>query len=72
MFDTLADAAKSLPVGSRQPFQAMLFDDSDDVFKPFWFDIVRNDEGALIVTRQWQPGIRRDLTQYRSHSNSSK
>lgn len=66
MFDTLADAAKALQVGSREPFQAMIHDDSDDVRKPFWFDIVRNDADALIVTRQYQPGLRRDLTRYRA------
>lgn len=65
MFNTLADAAKALPVGSREPFQAMLHDDSDDQRKAFWFDIVRNDEDALIVTRQYQPGLRRDITQFR-------
>ena len=66
MFDTLADAAKALPVGSQEPFEAMVHDDSDDVRKPFWFDIVRNDVGALIVTRQYQPGLRRDITRYRA------
>jgi hypothetical protein len=43
----------------------MLHDDSDDVRKPFWFDIVRNDAAALIVTRQWQPSLSRDLTTFR-------
>lgn len=67
MFDTLADAAKALPVGSREPFQALMHDDSDDVRKPFWFDVVRNDERALIVTRQYQ-STRRDLTRFRALS----
>lgn len=66
MFDTLMDAAKAIPMGSREPFQAKIFDDSDDVFKPFWFDVVRNDAEALIVTRQYQPSLRRDLTRYRT------
>lgn len=65
MFDTLADAARAITVGSRESFQAMMHDDSDDVRKPFWFDTVRNDETALIVTRQWQPSLRRDLTSFR-------
>ena len=65
MYDTLSDAAKSIPVGSREPFQALIHD-ATDTRRPYWFDIVRNDADALIVTRQWQPSVRRDLTDFRN------
>lgn len=64
MFDTLSDAARAIPVGSLEPFQALIYDASDER-RAYWFDIVRNDAEALIVTRQYQPGMRRDLTRFR-------
>ncbi|TIR87395.1 MAG: hypothetical protein E5X05_01485 [Mesorhizobium sp.] len=64
----LATAAKAIPLGSMDSFTAMHCDvlyNSGEEWKPWRFDIKRNDAEALIVRRQYrtQPI---DLTPYRS------
>jgi hypothetical protein len=64
LFASLAEAARSIEVGDLRSFQASVYV-YDWPEKPYWFYVKRNDAEAFIVERQYAPGRRIDLTEYR-------
>jgi hypothetical protein len=73
VYPSLAEAARHIS-GSQRQFMAIHCDpmySADEQEQPWLFYVEQNDE-RLVVTRQWRPGHRIDLTAYRADLNEAK